>query len=263
MNEKYPTPEELGFHPARGIRANQEEEWYKPWEHIEKNRKLLEGENMIEEFGRAPLPTDYGDFTYIVYGDLTTGQHHNVLVYGEISNLGDGRDILVRTHSACWTNEVAHAVNCECRKEVEETLRMIAQEGQGILVYLDQEGRGTGIAGKMAQLNGMFGWEDGKVKQKRDSEGNRIDTDRAYKEAGYPSECRDFTVAGDILNSLGVKSVRLLTNNPKKVKGIEDCGIKVQPTEIHILPDNEIIANDLESKAKNLGHTIPKEKYGK
>jgi len=239
--------------------------FFLPWEYEGEREGIIkkEGLDMIEEFGRTPLPTEYGDFTYIVYGDMRTGQHHNVLVFGNIAerSLGDGENILTRVHSACWTNEVGRATNCECRKEIEQALRMISEEKRGIFVYLDQEGRGTGIAGKMAQLNGMFEWTPNGIDQRRDKEGSRIDTDRAYKEAGYPSENRDFGIAGDILKKLGVKSVRLLTNNPLKIGGVESRGIKVTPTGIHITPDNEVIAADLKSKAENLGHNIPEDKY--
>lgn len=108
----------------------------------------------------------------------------------------------------------------------------------------------------------MFGWQDGKIEQKRDHvTGERIDTDRAYKEAGYPSECRDFSVAGEMLRAVGVTSVRLLTNNPRKIAGIESAGIAVTPVEIHIEPDNEIIASDLKSKAQNLGHKISADQW--
>jgi len=241
-------------------------EWYQPWVVIDAIKQLLdkEGELMIEEFGRSPLPTEFGDWTYIVFGDKTTGQHHEMLVFGNIAeqSLGNGEHILVRMHSSCRTNETYHAVNCECRKELHEAMRMIALEGKGIILYLEQEGRGTGIAGKLAQLNGMFGWRDGKIEQKKDAEtGERIDTDRAYKEAGYPSECRDFSVAGEMLKHVQVKSVRLLTNNPKKIAGIASIGIQVTPLEIHIDPENEIIASDLRSKAKNLGHTISESQW--
>ena len=240
-------------------------EWYSPCQLTKVIKNLLttrEGESMIEELGRAPLPTEYGDWTYIVFGDHTHGNFHEMLVLGNIDNgsLGDGKEILVRIHSACRTNEIFHAVNCECRKQLHQAMNLVQKEQKGIILYLDQEGRGNGIGGKLAQLNGMFAWQDGKIEQRVDkSTGERIDTDRAYKEAGYPSETRDFTVAGEMLKSIGVTSVRLLTNNPAKIAGIETAGIKVTPVEIHILPDNEIIAADLRSKAKNLGHKIGQE----
>lgn len=242
------------------------QEWYEPWLAIAFMKLLLqkEGEPMIEEFGRAPLPTEYGDWTYIIFGDWSDGHHHEMLVFGDISEQSFDTDdaVLVRMHSSCRTNETFHAINCECRKELHEAMSLIQQEGRGIILYLEQEGRGTGIAGKLAQLNGMFGWENGQIEQKRDPKTQeRIDTDRAYKEAGYPSECRDFSVAGEMLHKIGVNSVRLLTNNPKKIAGIESAGIAVTPVGIHITPDNEIIASDLKSKAQNLGHTIPAEKW--
>lgn len=236
-------------------------EWYSPWLQIALVKELLyaEGEPMIEEFGRSPLPTEFGDWTYLVFGDKTSGSHHEMLVFGNLAagSLGNLEGLIVRMHSSCRTNETYHAVNCECRKELHEAMRLIQQEGRGIILYLEQEGRGTGISGKLAQLNGMFGWKKDKIEQKRDAEtGDRIDTDRAYKGAGYPSECRDFSVAGEMLRHVGVKSVKLLTNNPRKIAGIKQAGIAVTPVELHIEPDNEIIASDLRSKAKNLGHAI-------
>ena len=249
----------------RQIITLREGEWDKPWTSSEVIKKMLEKEGlpMIKELGRSPLPTEYGDWTYITFGDYTNGQHHEMLVYGDESkgSTGDGEDILTRIHSSCRTNEVYHAINCECRKELHEAMTLVQKEDRGIILYLEQEGRGMGMAGKMAQLDNMFGWtEDGQIEQKRDPETEeRIDTDRAYKDAGYPSESRDFTVAGEMLHHIGVKSVRLLTNNPRKIAGVTSAGIEVTPVEIHITPENEIIASDLRSKAKNLGHYIGQE----
>jgi 3,4-dihydroxy 2-butanone 4-phosphate synthase/GTP cyclohydrolase II len=240
--------------------------WYEPWVAIPLLKQLLEKEkiSIIEELGRAPLPTEFGDWTYIVYGDLSCGEHHEMLVFGNISenSLDDKENVLVRLHSSCRTNETYHAINCECRKELHQAMSLIQSEGRGVILYLDQEGRGTGITGKLAQLNEMFTWHDGKIDQQRDKiTGERIDTDRAYKDAGYPSECRDFSVAGEMLKSIGIRSVRLLTNNPRKISGVEASGIKVTPVEIHISPDNEIISGDLASKAKNLGHAISEDQW--
>ena len=235
--------------------------WYHEWATVEQRKHELEelGLPTIEQLACAPLKTDYGDFTELVYGDRTTGDKHRVLVYGDINNgaIGNGEDLLVRAHSACWTSEVTNAVNCECREEKDEALRDIADEGRGIFVYLQQEGRGTGDVGKGYQLNEMLYFnEDGEIHQRRDENGNRIDTDTAYRNVGFPSECRDFEVAGKILFTLGVKSIRLLTNNPDKIKGIEQSDIKVKPVEIHIKPTNKIVAADLKSKHDNLGHNI-------
>lgn len=254
-----------GLHPATFFRDLRQTAWRLPWVSEPGIKTMLkkEGEPLVEKLGEAPLPTEFGDWTYMAFGDYASGSHHELLAFGNVQegSLGDGQDVLVRMHSSCRTNEAYHAVNCECRKELHQAMSLIQQEGRGVILYLEQEGRGTGITGKLAQLNGMFGWEDGKIDQKRDPEtGERIDTDRAYKDAGYPSECRDFDVAGEMLQAIGVRSVRLLTNNPRKIAGITDAGIDVTPVAIHITPDNEIIASDLRSKRDNLGHTIPEER---
>lgn len=240
--------------------------WKKPWENETEMQKILRTEQkpLVEEIGRSPLPTEFGDWTYLVFGDYTNGSHHEMLVFGNIveNALGNGEDILVRIHSSCRTSEVYGAINCECKDEFREAMNQVRDEGSGIIMYLEQEGRGTGVSGKMAQLNGMFEWRNGKISQKIDPKtGERVDTDKAYKKAGYPSEVRDFTIAGDMLHHIGVKSVRLLTNNPRKIKGIESAGIRVTPVSIHIEPANEIIASDLRSKAVNLGHVIPEDKF--
>ncbi len=254
----------LGISPVNFFRDLRQAGWRLPWVSEPGIKDMLkkEGQPLAEKLGEAPLPTEFGDWTYMAFGDYTSGSHHELLVLGNFQedSLGDGEDVLVRMHSSCRTNETYHAVNCECRAELHQAMSLIQEEGRGVIVYLEQEGRGTGITGKLAQLNGMFGWIDGRIDQKRDPEtGERIDTDRAYKEAGYPSECRDFDVAGEMLQSIGVTSVRLLTNNPRKIAGIESVGITVTPVSIHISPDNEIIASDLRSKRDNLGHSIPEE----
>lgn len=248
--------ERFNFSPVDALIAERRAVWFNPWRAVDFYKRALTEvkENMIEELGRAPLPTEFGDWTYMVFGDFTTGEHHELLLFGQPDNISE--NMLVRMHSSCRTNETYHAINCECREELHEAMKMIQHEGKGAIVYLEQEGRGTGIAGKMAQLNGMFHWVDGHIEQRVDEKGERIDTDRAYKESGYPSECRDFTAAGQMLKHVGVTSIRLLTNNPKKVEGITSAGITVVPVEIHIAPDNDIIASDLKSKARNLGHHI-------
>lgn len=229
-----------------------------------KNLLTKERKPIIENLGKAPLPTEFGDWTYMVYGIYAHSNYHEVLVFGNLEKdtFVNREDVLVRMHSACRTNEIFSAVNCECRRQLHQSMKLIKEEGEGIILYLDQEGRGNGIVGKLAQLNGMFGWKNGKIEQRLDlATGEPIDTDSAYRKAGYLSEIRDFTIAGKVLIDLGLTSVRLLTNNPKKIEAIINTGIKVTPVEIHIAPDNEIIALDLHSKAKNLGHNIKEEHW--
>jgi 3,4-dihydroxy 2-butanone 4-phosphate synthase/GTP cyclohydrolase II len=265
MKERHPMEHISSEEIVNIVEALRVQEWTRPWVFEENMKRLLEKENkkLIQELGRSPLPTEKGDWTYFVYGDMTRGVQHQVLAYGDYSiekNVRPKENVLTRIHSSCHTNEVFGAVNCECRAQLHEAMKLMQKEGDGIILYLDQEGRGNGIAAKLAQLNGMFGWENGRIVQKRDEFGVRIDTDRAYREAGYPSESRDFAVAGQILQSMGIKSVRLLTNNPRKIRGIAQMSISVTPVEIHITPENEIIATDLQSKAQNLNHNI-KEEY--
>lgn len=238
--------------------------WHEPWAALSFMKVALRNvqEALIEELGRAPLPTEFGDWTYLIFGDRTTGHHHEMLVFGNLEHdsLRGGQNVLTRLHSSCRTSETYHAVNCECREELHEAMQLIKADGRGVILYLEQEGRGNGVVGKLAQLNGMFHWQDGSIQQKCDvATGERIDTDRAYREAGYESEVRDFDVAGEMLTSVGVQSVRLLTNNARKIAGIKNAGISVTPVELHIAPGNEIIACDLRSKVRNLGHCIPDE----
>lgn len=222
------------------------------------DRSIFMNNFIVTELGHAPLPTEFGDWTYYSFLENTLLSHHEMLVFGDSHNgaIGDGENILCRMHSSCRTREVYKAINCECLEELHESMKMIQQEGRGVIIYLEQEGRGTGIVGKMAQLNNMFHWVDEKVEQKRDESGVRIDTDRAYKQAGYPSESRNYVAAGEMLKRAGIKSIRLLSNSPQKVKGLEATGLRVTPVEIHIKPGNDIVRSDLLSKSVNLGHHI-------
>ena len=241
------------------IKRLRREEWYRPFAFGKIVTTMLrqKGVPIIEELGRAPLPTEFGDWIYVVFGDLAHGKQHEALIYGNVLKNVLAHNILVRMHSSCRTSEIFHAINCECREQLHSSMKLIQQEGKGIIVYLDQEGRGNGMVGKLSQLNRMFGWKKRRIVQKKDSQtGEVIDTVKAYEESGYSSEARDFSVAGEILKTLGVRSVRLLTNNPQKIKGVESAGIEVTPVEIHITPSNEIVAMDLRSKARNLGHKI-------
>lgn len=267
MGEELPINYEGNRNIFGVLKKLRRDEWYRPWifGNIVATMLRKEGVPIIEELGRAPLPTEFGDWTYIVFGDLAHGKEHEVLAFGNASKgalYKKADNVLVRVHSSCRTSEIFHAVNCECREQLHSSMKLIQQEGKGIIVYLDQEGRGNGIVGKLSQLNKMFGWKTRGIEQKKDpGTGEIIDTVQAYEKSGYSSEARDFSVAGEILKTLGVKSVRLLTNNPQKIEGIESAGIEVIPVEIHITSANEIIAGDLRSKARNLGHKISKEHW--
>lgn len=209
---------------------------------------------MIREIGRAPIPTKYGSWTYVAFSHRD--KKHTAVFLGERPT----DRCLVRVHSSCATSELFGAVNCDCREQLDAAMMLMHQEGAGVVVYLDQEGRGTGISGKLAQLNNMFGWENGQIVQRSDHEGP-IDTVKGYQMAGLAPESRDFNVAAQILLHLGVSEVTLLTNNPRKLGFLRDAGLLVSQRELHIAPPNEIVARDLASKARDLGHTISPDQY--
>ncbi|MEO8581815.1 MAG: hypothetical protein ABI425_04570 [Patescibacteria group bacterium] len=241
----------------RHVRTNYNR-WFLPQEAKNRLKRFLEskGESVLELISSAPLPTAYGDWTVVAFGDKTDGCVHHALVYGDLDKIDfSGKNVLVRGHSACHTNENLNAINCECRKELHFTMQEIKEEGMGVILYLQQEGRGNGVVGKLDQLQKMFKWEDGKIVQSQDEDGSVIDTIQAYELSGYPTEQRDFGIMGEMLKFLGVEVVRLITNNRHKIEGVESAGIHVNPVEIFIEPDNQIIAADLKAKADSTHYT--------
>jgi GTP cyclohydrolase II/3,4-dihydroxy 2-butanone 4-phosphate synthase/GTP cyclohydrolase II len=162
-------------------------------------------------------------------------------------------------HSACASSELFHATNCECREELEESMKRIRKEGKGVLIYLDQEGAGNGLEAKVAAYGRAFAWKGGRVVAVKDPKtGEDLNVYAEYKKMGYGKESRSFKAAADMLKEMGIRSVRLLTNNPSKVKGLVDEGIRAVPVGLHIKPKNEIVAGNLKAKAKELGHRISK-----
>lgn len=254
------------FEQLRELCAEREIEAGKPWESVADNRARLSllGKPLTKSFGSAPIPTAEGDWTYHAFGDYSSGEIHRMLVYGDTTSgaLGDGQDVLVRVHSSCKTNEIFHSTDCECQEELRTAMQEIRQEGRGVIVYLDQEGRGTGVVGRMAQLSHMFYFSaDGSVATKIDEHtGRPIQTVAASLKANFPAEVRDFTVATEMLRSVGVESVRMMTNNPLKIRMLEEGGIPVKPqkivVDIHKLADPGLLKAELRNKAEFLGHRI-------
>lgn len=245
--------------------------WRDPGLLIKTNKDMLvdKGESMIKPLGECPLPIrisipvplskeqlealDLKDieghvsalvekesmFRMYVYGDKTTGQEH-VAVIKDVRN---GENVPIRIHSSCLTAETFHASNCDCREQMEMAIAIVEKEGFGGVIWLHQEGRGNGLAAKTKQLKIMI--EEG------------LDTVDAFEKAGYPKDQRDYTIATDILKDLGIKSIRLITNNPDKTKQLETLGIKITaiiPCEIE--PLNEIVRKDLRAKKNKLGHSL-------
>ena len=211
--------------------------------------------------GETPLPTEYGGWTYRVFEEPSSGKFHAMMVYGDAGkySASDWKDVLVRVHSACASSELFHATNCECREELEEAMKRIRKEGKGVIIYLDQEGAGNGIAAKVAVYSRIFAWRGGKVVPMKDPKtGEELSMYATYKKLGYEMEKRSFKAAAEMLKERGIRSVRLLTNNPNKVRGLVDEGIRAVPVGLHIKPKNRIVASHLRAKANELGHNISK-----
>ncbi|MEY2548651.1 MAG: 3,4-dihydroxy 2-butanone 4-phosphate synthase / cyclohydrolase [Verrucomicrobiota bacterium] len=200
--------------------------------HRRLKEKLVEAEQVVK------LPTEYGDFDLHLYRSKLDGAHHLALVKGKISKT---RPTLVRVHSECLTGDVFGSRRCDCGNQLHAALRQIADEGNGVLIYMRQEGRGIGLAAKIHAY-------------KLQEEG--LDTVEANARLGFPSDLRDYGLGAQILFDLGVRKFRFLTNNPKKVVGLEGYGIQmVEQVPIRSEP-NPHNARYLETKRTKMGHAL-------
>jgi 3,4-dihydroxy 2-butanone 4-phosphate synthase / GTP cyclohydrolase II len=193
-------------------------------------------EKLVERVVTVHLPTEYGAFTATAFREQLTGREHVALVMGEI-----GEDVLVRVHSECLTGDVFHSLRCDCGEQLEAALAAIAAEGRGVLLYMAQEGRGIGL------LNKLKAYE----LQERG-----LDTVDANLALGFAADEREWGIGNQILAELGITTMRLLTNNPKKVSGVEAYGLKVteqMPIEMPPHPEN---VRYLTAKRDKLGHKL-------
>jgi 3,4-dihydroxy 2-butanone 4-phosphate synthase/GTP cyclohydrolase II len=195
-------------------------------------------DKLIERVVATSLPTTFGDFDVVGYRSLVDNKHHVAMVKGQV----DGKsDVLVRVHSECLTGDVFHSLRCDCGEQLEAALAMIEREGCGVLLYLSQEGRGIGLLNKLRAY-------------KLQEEG--MDTVEANVALGLPADLRDYGIGAQILSDLGLTSIRILTNNPKKIVGMEGYGLSVsEQLPIESIPN---VHNEryLRTKRERLGHTI-------
>ena len=195
-------------------------------------------DKLVERVVTTRLPTAFGEFDVVGYRSLVDDKHHVAMVKGEI----DGQnDVLVRVHSECLTGDVFHSLRCDCGEQLESALAMIERERQGVLLYLAQEGRGIGLLNKLKAYN---------------LQDKGLDTVDANLELGLPVDLRDYGIGAQILSDLGLSSIRILTNNPKKIRGLEGYGLSVtdQIPIVHAAnPHNEAY---LRAKRERLGHTL-------
>jgi 3,4-dihydroxy 2-butanone 4-phosphate synthase / GTP cyclohydrolase II len=195
-------------------------------------------EKLVERVVATRLPTAFGEFHAVGYRSRVDGKHHVAMVKGDVAG---HEDVLVRVHSECLTGDVFHSLRCDCGEQLESALAMIEREGRGVLLYLAQEGRGIGLLNKLRAYKLQ---EDG------------LDTVDANLKLGLPPDLRDYGIGAQILVDLGLSSIRILTNNPKKIIGMEGYGLSVAdqiPIQSIPNPHNEAY---LQAKRDRLGHTL-------
>jgi 3,4-dihydroxy 2-butanone 4-phosphate synthase/GTP cyclohydrolase II len=195
-------------------------------------------EKLVEQIEVVKLPTDYGDFDLHLYRSKVDGQHHLALVRGEISG---AKNVLVRVHSECLTGDVFGSRRCDCGPQLHQAMKQVSEAGRGVILYMRQEGRGIGLAPKIQAY-------------KLQEQG--LDTVEANEKLGYGMDLREYGLGAQILVDLGLKTIRLLTNNPKKVVGLEGYGLKITeqvPIKIKSNPHNE---RYLKTKREKLGHLL-------
>jgi 3,4-dihydroxy 2-butanone 4-phosphate synthase / GTP cyclohydrolase II len=195
-------------------------------------------EKLVRRVSTTKLPTKHGEFTAYGYEDLLNGEFHVALVKGQVSGR---QDVMVRVHSECLTGDVFGSLRCDCGEQLAKAMARVEFCGRGVVLYMRQEGRGIGLAAKLRAYE---------LQEKG------LDTVEANEALGFPADLRDYGIGAQILADLGLSTIRLLTNNPKKVVGLEGYGLKiVERVPLEIQP-NKYNENYLATKTKKLGHLI-------
>ena len=195
-------------------------------------------EKLVERTTSVRLPTGYGEFTAVAFRETLTGKHHLALVKGEVDGMPD---VLVRVHSECLTGDVFHSLRCDCGEQLDQALLQIGREDRGVLLYMAQEGRGIGL------LNKLRAYE---------LQETGLDTVEANLELGFPADARDWGIGNQILADLGLSTIRILTNNPKKISGLEGFGLTVVEQVPIETPPNAENRRYLAVKREKLGHRL-------
>ena len=196
-------------------------------------------EKLVNQLVSVDFPTKFGAFRLFLYEDKLSGEHHLAVVNGDVEGK---KNVLVRVHSSCVTGDIFHSLRCDCGEQLEAALKNIEREGLGVVLYMHQEGRGIGLANKLHAYH---------LQEK-----HGLDTVEANIALGFPADLRDYGIGAQILCDLGLTSIRLMTNNPRKIIGLEGYGLKVTKRVPLEIKPNPISRRYLRTKKEKMGHLL-------